>query len=380
MPSSSRSPRIFFPSVTPYVSLSHGLRDPDDSRSEDDEQEGREDEQHEREEHLDRRFVGRLFGPLPALRSELVGLHTQHLRDADTQLLSLNNAVNKRGQLLDSDALFEFPHRLSPHLAHRNVAQHAGELLSQRAAALLRYAGKGGIQTEAGLHAGRDQIHRVRHGADYHLLAGLDLALEPDTREDEAEGSKHDDENELHKEAAGKAHEHDQARSRARGADDAPEGEVALEGHRVARHHQLLLDVGQHRGRQYRADRAREAPNRRPQHSLAEGKLQVDLVRFRGNGPATEVLYTGLHAGAALAAAKHGVDDRHYRPEDGYGCQCDDHFRLLNIDRHDSLHGEVAHELQADRGGQHSLADRFGNKQAHVARVHDHEDCEHEHR
>ena len=68
--------------------------------------------------------MGRLLGPLPALRSKLVGLHAQHLRDADTQLLCLNNAVNKRGQLLDTDALFELGHRLSTHLAHRNVTQH----------------------------------------------------------------------------------------------------------------------------------------------------------------------------------------------------------------------------------------------------------------
>src|SRR5205809_4638696 len=42
-----------------------------------------------------------------------------------TTLFRSNNAVNKSGQLLDSDALFEFRHRLSPHLAHRNVTQHA---------------------------------------------------------------------------------------------------------------------------------------------------------------------------------------------------------------------------------------------------------------
>src|SRR6266542_168465 len=229
IPSSSLSPRIFFPNDTPNASLREGLRNADSGRSEDDEHEGRENEQHEREKHLDRRLVRGLLGPLPALHAKLVGLYTQHLRDADTQLLGLNDGVDERGQLLDADALFEFRHRLSAHLAHRDVAQHARQLLGQRPATLLRHAG------ETGFHAGRDQVHRVWHGADHHLLAGLDLALKPDAGKDPAEGGKHNDEDQLlNEEAAGKDDEHDEAQSREYREQHAPEGKVALERHRVA--------------------------------------------------------------------------------------------------------------------------------------------------
>src|SRR5438132_555741 len=148
----------------------------------------------------------------------------------------------------------------------------------------------------------------------------------------------------------------------------------------MARHHQLFLYVGQDRSWKHRTDGAGEPFDGRPQYSVAEWKFQVYLILCHRDRASAKVLNSGFHAGAALSAAEHGVDDGHYRPKDRYSCECDDHLWLLNLNRHDSLHGEVAHELEADCRDQHALADRLGDEEAHVTRVHNHEDREHEHR
>ena len=58
------------------------------------------------------------------------------------------------------------------------------------ALALLGDARERGVQAEAGLDAGRDQVHGVGQGADDLLLPGLDFALEPHARNEQADGAR----------------------------------------------------------------------------------------------------------------------------------------------------------------------------------------------
>src|SRR2546421_6971167 len=51
---------------------------------------------------------------------------------------------------------------------------------------------------------------------------------------------------------------------------------------------------------------------------------------------------------------------------------------LLYLDRHDLLDREEAQKLEAHGGGKHDLPAEFGEKQAHVGRVHHHEHREHQ--
>ena len=85
----------------------------------------------------------------------------KHLRDADTQLLGLDDRVDEVRQFVDADALAELLQGLAAQLTHRHVAQHALQLVGEGTVALLGDARERGVQTEAGFDAGRDEVQRV---------------------------------------------------------------------------------------------------------------------------------------------------------------------------------------------------------------------------
>src|SRR3989304_5836954 len=161
------------------------------------------------------------------------------------------------------------------------------------------------------------------------IASGLSFALAPHARKNPANAGEHDNKyGLLQEQIAREGDEHQEAEACEQGEDDRPESDVALERHRIAGHHQLLLNVSQDGRRQNRADSARDALNPGPQHTFRKGQLQVYLVVLQRYSAGAEVLDAGLHAGGA-GASEHGVGDAHDRPEDGYGYKCDKHLRLL---------------------------------------------------
>ena len=109
--------------------------DVDDRRAEHDDEQRREDAEHHRDEHLHRRLLRLLLGQLAALDPHLVGLGPQHPADRHAERVGLEDGEHERAHLGHVGALVEGPHGVGPAGAGPDLAEHAGELLGQRARA-----------------------------------------------------------------------------------------------------------------------------------------------------------------------------------------------------------------------------------------------------
>ena len=106
---------------------------------------------------------------------------------ARAQLFRLDDGVRERLQVGHAGALAHVVHRLATGLAHRHFAQHRRELVGDRAAQLVRHPLEGGVEPQAGLHAGRHQVEGIRQAAPDDETAAVGAPSQPDERQQRAQ-------------------------------------------------------------------------------------------------------------------------------------------------------------------------------------------------
>ena len=87
--------------------------------------------QNTRKHHLDGRGERSLLSTLPAADADLVGLHSQHPRNRDTELVGLDQRENERVEIVDVGSFGEVPQRHVPGHAHARLLEGARELAGE---------------------------------------------------------------------------------------------------------------------------------------------------------------------------------------------------------------------------------------------------------
>ena len=105
----------------------------DDRRPQDHDEDRREDAEYEGEDQLDRCRERSLLSPLAAADTHLVGLHPQHTRNGDTELIRLDERQDERVEVIDVGAVGQVPKRLVPTDPDPRLLEGARELPRQLA-------------------------------------------------------------------------------------------------------------------------------------------------------------------------------------------------------------------------------------------------------
>ena len=138
----------------------------------------REDAEHHRDQHLDRRLLRPLLGQLTALDAHLVGLGAQHAADRHAERVGLEDGEHERADLGDVGPGLQGSHGVGPRRAGSHLAEHAAELVGQRARHRGDRAVERLLEAEAGLDADREQVEDVGQLVAQLVLALLDPAVE----------------------------------------------------------------------------------------------------------------------------------------------------------------------------------------------------------
>ena len=92
-----------------------------------------------------------LLGPLTAASPDLLGLDAEHVGDADTELLRLDDRLDEVVQLVHLVAPRHVVERLDARAAQADLVEHLVELGSQSVAVLVADPAEGGVKAEPGL-------------------------------------------------------------------------------------------------------------------------------------------------------------------------------------------------------------------------------------
>ena len=96
------------------------------------------------------------LGALAAQHAHLIGLDGEHLRDADAELLGLDQRGDELGQVGDIGAVHHVLQRLAARPADPHLGHHARQLGAQRVVRLLDHAGHRRVEDQAGLDANHE--------------------------------------------------------------------------------------------------------------------------------------------------------------------------------------------------------------------------------
>ncbi len=118
---------------------------------------------------------------LLALHPKRVSVNAEHLADARTEPLALNQVLDQNAELLDTRPGVGSTHRLLPGDASVHLPvdhQQLGRNIRVRVLHLLRDPEDGGIEPQPGLYTEHQQIHHVRQRPDEALLGSASSGRE----------------------------------------------------------------------------------------------------------------------------------------------------------------------------------------------------------
>src|SRR5579872_35488 len=161
-----------------------------------DENNRRQNKNHQWGNHLNRGFCSLLFGALPALRAEGIGMHAEGLSNACAETVGLDQCTHKRTNVVNSGTLDEIAQGFGARLAGAHFEIHEMEFIAEigmRVMKILAHAHQGLIESESSFHADNGQIEGVGESEANAVLTVFDHALEDEARQDEPKRSDADD-------------------------------------------------------------------------------------------------------------------------------------------------------------------------------------------
>src|SRR5579872_241070 len=167
-----------------------------DGRADRDENNRRQNKNHQRGNHLDRGFCSLLFGALPALRAEGIGMHAEGLGDACAKAVGLNQCTHKRTNVVNPCTLHQIAQGFGARLAGAHFEIHEMEFVTQigmRVMKILADAHQRLVESESSFYAYDGQIKGVRESEANAVLTVFDHALEDEAWQDESKRGYTDD-------------------------------------------------------------------------------------------------------------------------------------------------------------------------------------------
>ena len=182
-------------------------------------------------------------------------------------------------QVLDAAAAAHLIHGLEPRPAQADLSEHLGELVRQRTLLLVDHARQRGVETEPGVDRDHEQVHGVRQALLDVLAARVDLLLQPERREEEADERAHRQCDDRVDRAPEQEPNQQPDRGHHRGGHDPDRAEVLRrQVSRPAGQVQLVLQILARNLRRRARKQGTQPLDHRPQGPLAERPLQLDLV------------------------------------------------------------------------------------------------------
>lgn len=139
---------------------------------------GWEDQQNHRDHHFDGCLVRFFLGALAAFDAHLVGLHAQDFRQADTELVGLNDGGGEAGYVWHLDAVGHIAQGFTANLAELDFTQYAPEGNGEVVIPLLIHFAHRLVEAQTGFHADRQQVKRIGQRLEDAILATGDLAAQ----------------------------------------------------------------------------------------------------------------------------------------------------------------------------------------------------------
>ncbi len=235
-----------------------------------------------------------LLRPLPAPEPHLIRLHADHVPQAHPHLLGLDEGVHDGLHLRQVHPLGKGGEGIAPRRPHRHIAQDAAQFLGDGSLHLLRHLPEGGVDTQAGLHGGREQVDGVGECLQDALLALARAVVQPGLRQVQPQQARQEDETEAHCIDPAPAGERQDQHAGQPQRAGRPEHEQPGQAHRVTGAGQTPAQARQQGGRQHAADGAQHGQRHRPPHTLQEARLPL-CGRVAGRYHAAERLEAPLH-------------------------------------------------------------------------------------
>jgi hypothetical protein len=174
----------------------------DDGGSDGDEDDRRQNKKHEGGNHFDRSFGGLLFGALPALSAEGIGVYAQSLSDAGAETIGLDECTHKRANVIDTGALDEVAEGLGARLAGAHLEVDEMKFIAEIGVGVVQILAdphQSLVERESGLHANDGEVEGIGKSDADAALAIPNQALEDETRQKESKSAEADEQSWIRK-------------------------------------------------------------------------------------------------------------------------------------------------------------------------------------
>ena len=124
------------------------------------------------------------LGMLAAFYAHLIRLNPQDFGHADAQHFRLNDCGNKAGHFRQTKSFSHITQCVPAKFSKLDFPDDPAKSHGQFVIPLFIHLGHGGIKTQAGLHANGQQIQSIRHCLADLFLPAINLAADPQIREE----------------------------------------------------------------------------------------------------------------------------------------------------------------------------------------------------